>query len=182
MDDFPARCEVWLWTPANGLRTEKIVLNNHWQVTRSGAAVVGDCSSAHSAFTLCYLVLSAHFARLNGTAQSVSLNDASPPDCTNQHNFDTTSKCLLHISACPESPSGLYAITVSICFPDWHCKSSFAIKEENSTPVHFVCSRWSFPLQLFHRHSCCCTPKLKVNSAFWPHPEGPLICGKSHPV
>lgn len=30
--------------------------------------------------------------------------------------------------------------------------------------------------------SFCSTPKLKVNSTYWPHIERPFTCGESHPV
>lgn len=34
----------------------------------------------------------------------------------------------------------------------------------------------------FLTRSFCGTPKLKVNSTYWPHLERPFTCGESHPV
>lgn len=71
-------------------------------------AVGRDCSSAPSAFTLCYPALSADFAGMNGSAQYAHKSKwpiaACPPSCTDQHYSNSTRKCLLYSSAFPESP------------------------------------------------------------------------------
>lgn len=66
-------------------------------------AVVTDCLTAQSVFTLCYLMLSADFARLNGTMQSAHSSKwpiaACLPACTVSAQFTFYQKSIYYTVA-----------------------------------------------------------------------------------
>ncbi len=143
-------------------------------------------------------MLSADFARLNGTIQSAGRSKWPIAACL--YCISTIQippeECLLHSSAFPER-SGcincwLWAIIYRHCFSVWPWLTlpTGVPLLQNITAASFcvcvcvcVCvCEGNISFAAFLTHSFCCAPKLKVNSTYWPHLESPFTCGESHPV
>lgn len=118
------------------------------------------------------------------------LNDPSLPACTVSAQFKFHQKSVYYtvvlfqkgLVALTVDSEQSYIDTVSVCCPGWHCPQEFLCYKTSQLPVFVCVYEGNISSAAFLTHSFCCTPKLKVNSTYWPHLERPFTCGESHPV